>query len=389
MSTLSFGRVAPFLAFGAVLIGTAMIASTYSVFNQTWDEPAHIACGMEWLDKGEFQYEALHPPLARVAVALGPYLAGLRSHGNDSVWEEGNLILATNGQYQRNLALARVGVLPFFWLCCGLIWYLMHSYMGSASALASVFLFTTTPTVLAHSSLATTDLPLAAMFLLALTAWLRWRENATPASSIYLGIALGLLLVTKFSAIPFLGLTLAAAVVIDRHAFREVHHLTRQLFAACSAAMLTVWATYRFSSGPVAQPSMLSHPLNRVVGEAGRLHDAVYFALQKVPVPAPEFFRGICSLLAHNSVGREAYFLGRVSSGGHWFFFPVLLVSKLTIPMLILVGIGAFRALSPMGERHRQLLTLLLLAVICPLLVASLSRFNELVPFVWTDFAFT
>ena len=48
------------------------IALTYSVFNQTWDEPAHVAAGMEWLDRGRYTYEPLHPPLARVMVALGP-----------------------------------------------------------------------------------------------------------------------------------------------------------------------------------------------------------------------------------------------------------------------------------------------------------------------------
>jgi hypothetical protein len=37
-----------------VLIGiaTLRIVSTYTVFNHTSDEPVHIGCGMEWLDKG-------------------------------------------------------------------------------------------------------------------------------------------------------------------------------------------------------------------------------------------------------------------------------------------------------------------------------------------------
>jgi hypothetical protein len=55
-----------------ILIGSARIASTYNVFNHTVDEPAHIACGMEWLSKGTYHYEDQHPPLSRIAVALGP-----------------------------------------------------------------------------------------------------------------------------------------------------------------------------------------------------------------------------------------------------------------------------------------------------------------------------
>ena len=56
-----------FLALTA--FGSARIVSTYNVFSHTQDEPAHIACGMEYLSKGVYRYEAQHPPLARVAAA--------------------------------------------------------------------------------------------------------------------------------------------------------------------------------------------------------------------------------------------------------------------------------------------------------------------------------
>src|ERR1700678_4125825 len=59
-----------------IVLGTIRIVSTYNVFNHTSDEPAHIACGVQWLDEGIYNYEHQHPPLTRVMVALGPYLAG-------------------------------------------------------------------------------------------------------------------------------------------------------------------------------------------------------------------------------------------------------------------------------------------------------------------------
>lgn len=57
------------------------IAHTSRVFNETTDEGFHIACGMEWLSRGTYTYELLHPPLARIAAALGPYLLGIKSDG--------------------------------------------------------------------------------------------------------------------------------------------------------------------------------------------------------------------------------------------------------------------------------------------------------------------
>jgi len=36
-------------------IGVARIISTYQVFSQTTDEPAHLATGMEWLEQGTYE----------------------------------------------------------------------------------------------------------------------------------------------------------------------------------------------------------------------------------------------------------------------------------------------------------------------------------------------
>ena len=93
-------------------ISVVRIVSTYHVFSQTWDEPAHLATGMEWLERGTYTWEPLHPPLARVAVALGPYLSGLKLTGQQNMWDQGNAILLAHDRYLHNLTLARLGVLP-------------------------------------------------------------------------------------------------------------------------------------------------------------------------------------------------------------------------------------------------------------------------------------
>jgi len=53
-----------------IAVAVARIAATYTVLNSTYDEPVHIACGMEWLQWGTYTCEPQHPPLARIAVAL-------------------------------------------------------------------------------------------------------------------------------------------------------------------------------------------------------------------------------------------------------------------------------------------------------------------------------
>src|SRR5262249_45891246 len=93
-------RLASFVARDALAVtsafllsGSVRIVSTYRVFGQTSDEPAHLGCGIEWLDRHVYRYEPQHPPLTRIMAALGPYLDGARSMGKDEMFMEGNAIL--------------------------------------------------------------------------------------------------------------------------------------------------------------------------------------------------------------------------------------------------------------------------------------------------------
>jgi hypothetical protein len=82
-----------------IVIAAARLFPTYTTLTATFDEPLHSADGMEWLDTGTYTRERQHPPLARVAFALGPYLSGIRSQSLKDTAAEGTAILFSNGQY--------------------------------------------------------------------------------------------------------------------------------------------------------------------------------------------------------------------------------------------------------------------------------------------------
>src|SRR5437764_423647 len=114
---MSFAQMRKLLPTVLILVVIALAASlvvrTYKTFAHTLDEPVHIAAGMELLDRGRFTYEQQHPPLARLAAALGPYLEGARSQGNPDMLNEGLAILYGSENYQGTLTAARLGILPF------------------------------------------------------------------------------------------------------------------------------------------------------------------------------------------------------------------------------------------------------------------------------------
>ena len=359
-------RLALVLALVALVLAVGRIVATYRVFSQTWDEPAHVAAGMEWLDKGTYTYEELHPPLARVAVALGPYLAGIRLSGKfprpEDMWAEGNEIFHARGQYIRNLTLARLGVIPFFALMASVVWIWARSLFGDGVALAAVVLLTTLPPVLGHAGIATTDVPFTATFTLALFVFTRWLEQPTSRRSILLGLTSGLAVVSKFSALVFLpscalGL-LVFRLAVDHSYLNQMRHASRSmvkpLLLVLASSGLLIWGVYRFSFHAITGPLQRPHAtVNHFLGPSGKLHDIAYSIAENTPVPAPAFFQGINRVRDTVTSGRQSYLLGEVRSTGWWYFFPVALAVKTPIAFLIL-AISGFCALAQLWRARRD-----------------------------------
>ena len=112
-------HVATLLVVGLVVW---LVTSTYTVLSHTVDEPVHIAAGLEWLQRGTQQLHPENPPLSRVAVGLGAYLAGHRVGLEGRAPLLGTEVLYTDGTYRSNLIRARLGTLPFFLLTVVLVW---------------------------------------------------------------------------------------------------------------------------------------------------------------------------------------------------------------------------------------------------------------------------
>lgn len=314
----TFASVLRWLALLSIVLGAVRIVATYPAISITFDEPAHIAAGMQLLDKDKFAYERLHPPVARVAAALGPYLAGYRSQNGGNMWIEGRRLYydyAGGHPDSRMLTLARLGILPFFLACLALVWIWTGRYVGAVEGALAVIVLANLPLLLAHSGLATTDAPLAATFTAAFFAFLLWLERPSPARGLLLGGAIALALCTKLSALLFLPAACAAVLVHYWFCAGRNWHpgrlfaSWRSLLAGIAAFLLTIWVVYGCNADPL-------------------------YGIGNLAV-------GIGDLTTLADHGQPSFFLGRLNLHGDWAFFPVLILVKSPIPFLIAVGIGA------------------------------------------------
>jgi len=334
-----------------MMVGVFRISSTYSFFWQTWDEPAHIAAGMEWLDKGQYTYEHLHPPLARVMSALGPYLAGSKSMNKADMMDEGHAILHANSQYEKNLTLARIGILPFFIIASLVVALWAAIYGGMIVSLLSLVLFSTLPVILGHSGVATLDMPCAALVTATLFSFVLWLDKPTFLRSILLGLTAGLAIMSKFSSLSFLiasggliwaiyGFEIMKKKISNATATFKYKQWLIFIAVIILACFFVIWAGYRFSYDIVKPENEAHRSIDRIVGVKGSLHDVVYTVIEKVPIPAPELIDGLSQVPARNKKGHLAYLYGDIRTQGWWYFYPIMLLLKTPIPFLLLVLIG-------------------------------------------------
>jgi len=372
------------------LLGTGLVVSSYRHLSVTLDEPNHLAAGLEWWQMGTYRLWRENPPLARIAVALGPHAAGLRLPWNERIerrylqreenaWTLGTRALYGSGRPAAHLTRARLGNLPFFWLLLAMagIWAYRHG--GGLAALLAIGFLATLPPLLAHAGLATTDLAAAATLVAALFAFLHWIRAPSPGRAAILGLALGLAVASKLSALAFFpAAVLAMLVALQRTLPRDRHPGRRQLTGLLLAglvACLTVWGVYRFSWGaPVDEPHSLLGFL--LCFEEGSAMQEVAGRAYLTPQPAPELLLGLGELCAHDKEGHAAYALGRRSDEGFWFFYPLALAVKTPLPFLAFVLLGGGIALVGAVRRRDGWLLAPAVAVPAVLAVALLGHLN-------------
>lgn len=344
-------RIAPILALALVAVASIRIAATYRVFSFTIDEPGHFACGLEYLSKHVYRYETQHPPLARAAIALLPYLSGVRPLGEENRNVEGRDVILQSRRPNRTLFLMRLGILPFFWLACVVVYVWCRHYFSGTVTLLAVALFTLLPPVLAHAGLACTDMALAACLGAAFLSLVLWAESPSWQRSALLGVAAALAALSKFTALLYLPaaatMALLLYVAVERPAPRKLVALIRAraisfLFAVFVGA-LVIWAGYWFSFGLV--PAW------------------------NIKLPAPEFFDGLLSAQAHNREGHPAYLLGHYGLSGWWYYFPIVLAVKTPIAFLILLVFGTYACIG----KFRSAASLLPLAFSLGILLPAMS----------------
>jgi hypothetical protein len=226
--------------------------------------------------------------------------------------------------YRQRVDRARLNAIAWFAVPLVLaVLVLVSSAYGVAAGAVAAVLIALSPNVIAHASLATTDVAFACMFIVstaAAIAYLRRRSGPAPSA---LAAAMGLALATKYSAIGLylILVTMLAVRWRERRWFRDLTVMIGSLVIA--------WALHGWQVAPLMTPTgVAASMVQAVFGWTGRATGIVTWL---AALPAPIFLRGIAAQAFLERGGQEAFLLGAVSQHGWWYYFPVALAMKSTL----------------------------------------------------------
>ncbi|WP_443055408.1 phospholipid carrier-dependent glycosyltransferase [Streptomyces sp. NBC_00704] len=326
----------PLLA--AVLLAQMAFAMVTAAVQQTptVDEPVYVATAAEYLHEHRVRHNPEHPPLGKLVVAAGVALA--RPHVGapftGAQEDAGRRLLYESGNDPGRLMLwARLPVIALT-LAFGLVVFAFARDLASpVAALTALALYTLSPDVVAHGSLATLDVP-AAGFLLT-SAWLLWRaRHGRPRLCLAAaGVALGAALATKMSTLPAVPVLAAlAALSVWARRPRDVRRALLGAGVVTVAAVAVVWAAYlavdpRLRWDPHATHVPVVHGVRGLVVRA---------------LPFPAAYRdGMRVQFGLENQAWQGFLFGRLYSGARWYYLPVALVVKTPLGMLALWAAGA------------------------------------------------
>lgn len=347
-SQTEYHRIATEWVFPAVLLLLFAVQCVWFIRTQslTFDEPVHIAEGLDAWRNGRFEQYNDHPPLARLLCTL-PLL--------DPKWQVEVQQLPDFFRISRitpdPIALswrARAMIAPLGLLLGVLLWREVRRHISVSAANIALGLFAFTPSLIAHFSVATTDGAATLIVFVTAIQIERWQNDRSWKRAISIGTVLGLLLVAKFSTLPMF-LVACFWLLVGKPA--QAKALGRQwTWTKCGGAFvvagLVLWSSYFFHISHLTIRDgilIVRHP-NWKSALVKPTHSKFNLS---APVPAGEYIAGFRDLAFHNAHGQRAFFLGEVSTRGGWkSYYPVAVLLKWPTILLLAAILGGVLAFS-------------------------------------------
>ena len=333
----------------------------------TFDEGDHMFAGYMMWKAGDYGLNPEHPPLAKLLATVPILSARLwvpppipGQFFKAEAYLNGRDWLARNDGDRQHLVFEMRASAELLALgLCLFVFLAARDWFGDTAGLIALALVVFDPNVLAHSALVTTDIGVSCFFVAAIWTFYRFATRPTLMRLLLVGLATGLLLATKHSGIligPMFVCLIAWEVLKAPGGERKriALRLTGGFFAIIVLSVLVLWAFYgfrytarpagmAFSTSVAAYAEPLPHFESATVVEIGRLH-----------LLPESYLVGLVDVKLM-SLAYPTFLLGKVYPHGLWYYFPLVILIKTTLGLLLLTVLATFATITGKVTRHREL----------------------------------
>jgi hypothetical protein len=341
-----------FVTFAVVFL----LAGTYASRQKSavYDEPIHLAAGYAAVGAGDFRIDPSHPPLLRALAALPGWISGQAVLRLPAIDDEAPLewlpraypfaqrFLYNDNNADRVLERGRLVIRLLGILLAGLMFLWLREWLGLTAAVFALVLFAVEPNLNAHSMLVTTDLGVTC-FIFG-TVYFLWRTAQTFTWPNVIGVAVccGLAVASKFSGLILGPIVLVLVGITWR---RNAYMTARQaltIVAACAAGTwLIVWASYGFRYAPSANPQWVFDFVHSSAADSSPVFARIVQWTDRYHL-LPNAFSGGLLYAADTARQLPAFLAGDVNPDGWWYYFPLALLLKTPLSLLLLLALGVW-----------------------------------------------
>jgi hypothetical protein len=340
-----------------IALTVALASATWAAWRQDWtyDERVHLAWSERFYDTGEVERSSQHRFNTKTTIQVPNVVAGRLARR-----------FGVTGPNATRLAV-RAPSLLWLALLLGSVYLLGKAMFGAVVAHLATIAVALDPNIVAHGSLATSDLPFALGAWLTAGAAFAMAQRPSVANGAAVGLTLGFAFAAKFTAVLLVPVLLLMPVAVSVRPDRAV--VRRFVWAtvlAAHAAYVTVAAAYAFRG--------LYMPLGATTWRSG-IMVALARAVPGLPVPLPngfltgvDFALGFVSMApGHHEPAWNIVMLEGRHERGCWYYFVLLWALKTPVLLALATAAGLFAAIR--GGLLRQPAVRYLLALLAGWLV--------------------
>ena len=342
------------------LIATALLIFVFFVAlfsmkddSVTMDEVAHLPAGYSYLTQKDMRLNPEHPPLLKDLAALPLlFIKGINFPSEIKDWKEDvngqwgvgfHFLYGTGNPVDKMIFWGRIPMILILILLGFYIFKWTREIFGNKAALLALFLFSFSPTLLAHGRLITTDVGAAAGVFIATYYFIKALQNSSKKNIILAGISFGLAELCKFSVILLIPFFIFLAFIWWVFKLGKLWQTLKILILVLVIGFLLIW--------PIYQYHVWNYPKERQVKDTEFLLSSfkypqisnlvIWMADKPILRAYAQYALGLAMVVERATGGNTTYFLGEVSATGWKNYFPVVYSIKepLTFHILTLVAL--------------------------------------------------